>query len=164
MPALQSQLDQHASAHAGKDAQIENLTSQVQQHAAALAEKDAHIEDLTAQVERPALVAHAETEEHIAELAAAAALVPELKAQVEQHVAAHAEKDTHIGALLSRVEELQPLVATNADLQSRVESAEYESNVATRKLRMAESAVAAHQHEVAQLHDQVLLIRPSWRV
>jgi chromosome segregation ATPase len=168
LASLVPELKAHVEA---KDAHIADLTSQVELHAAALSEKDAHIADLTAQVERPAVAAHAEKEEHTAELIAAAALVPALKAEVEGHVAAHAdkdaqiaelktnldEKDTQVSALLSRVQELQPLVGNTIELQTRAETAEYESNLATRKLRMAESAVAAHEGEIAKLHDQLMM-------
>jgi chromosome segregation ATPase len=173
---LAAQVQKQQAAHAELAplaALVPQLQAQVEEHAGALAEKDAHIAELTAQLEQQPVVAaaHSETDEHIAELVAAAALVPvlkselaakdnhvaDLKAQVERHAAAHAEKDTHIGALLSRVEELQPMAAGSSDLQSKLESVEYEHNLTARKLRMAEAATAAHQVEVAKLNDQLLM-------
>jgi myosin heavy subunit len=87
--------------------------------------------------------------ERVAELAETAALVPALKAEIDQHVSAHIQKDQQIGALLSRLEELQPQASNYADLQ-------YEHGLTARKLHMAENAIAAHQAEITNLNQQML--------
>jgi len=195
---LATQVDQHVAALAEKDVQIGHLTSQVGDHLAAHAAKDSKIAELAPLAAMvPHLNSHiaqltseaAEKDARIgdlAPLAAGAALVPALRAEIEQHKAklsevaplaamvphlnahiaeitakpavAHedvaalqaqlAERDQHVGALLSRVEELQPIAAQHADLQ-------YEHGLTTRKLRMAEMGLAAHQAEIAQLNDQL---------
>ncbi len=178
VPHLNAHIQQlsgdHTSALAEKDAKIgeleplaamvPHLNAHIQQltgdHTSALAEKDAKIgelEPLAAMV--PHLNAHvaqitsdlksSDAPEHVAELAATAALVPMLKAEIDQHVSAHAQKDEQIGALLGRVEELQPVAANYTDLQ-------YAHGLTSRKLHMAESAIAAHQAEISNLNQQLL--------
>jgi chromosome segregation ATPase len=126
-------------------AMVPHLNSQIAQMNSALAEKDAKIADvapLAAMV--PHLNAHiaeisSEKDAKIAELAPLAALVPQLNAHIAQ---IGSEKDEHIGALLSRVEELQ--------------GNQYEHHLTARKLKMAEASVLAHQAEIVKLNDQLL--------
>jgi chromosome segregation ATPase len=127
---------------------VPQLNSQIAQMNSALAEKDAKIAEaapLAAMV--PHLNAHiadigSEKDAKIAELAPLAALVPQLNAQIARIVS---EKDEHIGALLSRVEELQ--------------GNQYEHDLTARKLKMAEASVRAHQAEIVKLND-LLLAKP----
>ncbi len=162
---LHGQAEQHATALADRDAKIAELSKhlesntawiqglhgQAEQHATALADKDAQIGQHTA--------AHAEKDAKIAELAALAALVPELKSQVEQ-------RHSHIASLTTQVDEHK---GTIADLRSQLEEshthlaslqstdAVYEHNLTTRKLKMAEAGLVAHQAEIAKLNDQILM-------
>ncbi len=185
VPHLNSHIAQLGSEAAEKDARIgdlaplaamvPHLNSHIAQitgeHQAALAarpsESPEHIAELAAAAALvPAL--RAEIEQHkakLGEVAPLAAMVPHLNAHIAEISAkpvatvAHedvaalqaqlAERDQHVGALLSRVEELQPIAAQHADLQ-------YEHDLTTRKLRMAETGLAAHQTEIASLKDQLL--------
>jgi len=141
--------------------QVPDLTEQLQQHEAVYAEKETRIAELaplaaqvpilTAQIQQHE-AEHAAKDAHIAALTPLAAQLPELQAQL-------AEKDQHVGALLSRIEELQPLTSAATDVHGRVEAAEYEANLANRKLRMAETSVASWKSEIAQLQDQILRLK-----
>jgi chromosome segregation ATPase len=181
---LSAQVEQHIATLVDQDSKMADLASQVQQHEEAHAAKDARIAELAplaalvpelkTQVEQH-VAAHAGKDAKIAELAPLAALVPELKTQVERHASALAEKDAHIAALTSQLEEQSVLPAARAHdedehvaelvaaaalvpvLKSELESKEYEHNLTARKLRMAESATAAHQAEIAKLQDQILM-------
>jgi len=127
-----AQIAQLTAAHAEKDSQIGELKAQVdaqgshlQQLAAEHAAKDVQLSELT--------LAHSAKDAHVAELAALAALVPAL-------TATHEEKDSKIAKLVDQVSQHE---AAHADLKSRLEGAEYESNLANRKLRMAEASSVA---------------------
>src|SRR5262249_49227041 len=95
------------------------------------------------------------------ETAATASLVTEDRAAendatISELQANLSEKDKHVDALLSRIQELQPLEASHAELQNRFDTIEYDHGLALRKLQMAESGVAAHQAEIALLNDRLL--------
>ena len=161
VPQLEAQVVQVTAAHAEKVAEVEK-------HIDAHREKDEHLEeligkvhelkpltsqvtDLRAQVDEQ-VAAHAEKDSRIAELAPLAALLPELRA-------ASVAKDKHVFGLLGQVDELKTQAASSGDLQSRLESAQYETNLATRRWRMAEAGLASHQSEVSTLQDQILVLK-----
>jgi DNA repair exonuclease SbcCD ATPase subunit len=144
-------LSQQAAALEQVAARVPPLEAQLAQHVDAHREKDEHLEHLMDQVdELEPIVAH----------------VPVLTAQLRELEAAHAEKDARLAALAPLAaqtfdleEQVNQLRAVHAKTEARLADADYQDQLAARKLHMAEAAITTHANRTAQLQEQISAVQ-----